>query len=187
VALFSYFYSIKIDACDRRLVNNFYCALFHDLPEVLTRDIISPVKYSVSGLEHIVNNYEVELINKKILPLVPLELRDYFSYLLGLDYESVRKNEFRNRIKNEHMIQAVNNICDYNEDRYEAIDGEALKACDHLAAFTEAALSKNYGISSRELDDGFLIKNKYHQPIGGVNFADIMTSFTKYLTASEGK
>ena len=50
VAFFSYFYSIKQKACDARLQNNFFTALFHDLPEALTRDIISPVKYSVVEL-----------------------------------------------------------------------------------------------------------------------------------------
>jgi putative hydrolase of HD superfamily len=44
VAIFSYFYSLKVNACPKRLESNFFCALFHDLPEALTRDIISPVK-----------------------------------------------------------------------------------------------------------------------------------------------
>ena len=50
VALFGYFYSVKINACEKRLQNNFFVSLFHDLPEALTRDIISPVKYSVDEL-----------------------------------------------------------------------------------------------------------------------------------------
>ena len=40
VAIFGYFFSIKVNACDKRLQNNFFTALFHDLPEALTRDII---------------------------------------------------------------------------------------------------------------------------------------------------
>ena len=54
VALFSYFYSLEVKACDKRLQNNFFTALFHDLPEALTRDIISPVKYSVDELSEII-------------------------------------------------------------------------------------------------------------------------------------
>ncbi|MDR2153221.1 MAG: HD domain-containing protein [Helicobacteraceae bacterium] len=187
VALFSYFYSTAVNACEKRLVNNFYCALFHDLPEVLTRDIISPVKYSVSGLEHIVSNYEAELINTSIIPLIPDNTKEYFLYLLGLIHEGDRyyKNEFKNRIKNEHMTQTVDDINQFNENRYDPIDGAALKACDHLAAFTEAALSKSYGIRSKELENGFSIKDKYRAPISGVNFGDIMLNFEKYLTISE--
>lgn len=60
VAILGYFYSTHIKACDKRLENNFYCALFHDLPEALTRDIISPVKYSVSGLDDIISEYEAK-------------------------------------------------------------------------------------------------------------------------------
>lgn len=50
VAILSYFYSLEIKACEKRLENNFFCALFHDLPESLTRDIISPVKYGIDGI-----------------------------------------------------------------------------------------------------------------------------------------
>ncbi|MDR1910749.1 MAG: HD domain-containing protein [Helicobacteraceae bacterium] len=185
VALFSFFYSTKIGACESRLVNNFYCALFHDLPEVLTRDIISPVKHGIGGLEHIVNNYEIELITGRILPLVPKSLQEQFSYLLGLSNEGDHyyKNEFANRIKNEHMIQVTNDLSAYNSDRFQAIDGEALKACDHLAAFTEAALSMHYGIRSRELDNGLKTVDKYEKigAIGGVDFAKIMRNFENRL------
>jgi putative hydrolase of HD superfamily len=185
VALFSYFYSAKVGACDNRLVNNFYCALFHDLPEVLTRDIISPVKHGVSGLEHIIINYEIELITKRILPLIPDNIKEQFSYLSGLvsDGESYVKNEFANRIKNNHTIEIVKDIENYNENRFSPIDGAALKACDHLAAFTEAALSKSYGIKSKELENGIRIKDEYKTKgaIGGVDFSAIMQDFENGL------
>ncbi|GHV08462.1 hydrolase [Campylobacterota bacterium] len=176
VALFSYFYSIKIDACKTRLVNNFYCALFHDLPEVLTRDIISPVKRSVDGLEHLIGNYEVELIQNRILPLINENIRDDFSYILGLIKEGdhYTKDEFRNRFKNNGVVQSADDLSPYNRDCYETIDGKALKACDHLAAFTEAALSISYGIKSKELESGLRVRDRYHEPIGGVDFGKIM-------------
>ena len=73
VAIMGYFYSIKINACQKRLENNFYCALFHDLPEALTRDIISPVKYSVSGLNDIISEYEIKMVEDEILPYIPAQ------------------------------------------------------------------------------------------------------------------
>ncbi len=44
VAILSYLFSLEIDACPKRGTNNYFTGLFHDLPEVLTKDIISPVK-----------------------------------------------------------------------------------------------------------------------------------------------
>ena len=55
VAILSYFMSLELDnPCRKRLENNFFSGLFHDLPEVLTRDIVSPVKNSVKGLDSII-------------------------------------------------------------------------------------------------------------------------------------
>ena len=58
VAIMSYLCSLEIDACDQRIRNNYFTALFHDLPEILTRDIISPVKKSVDGLDDIIKDIE---------------------------------------------------------------------------------------------------------------------------------
>ncbi|MGH2248669.1 HD domain-containing protein, partial [Enterococcus faecalis] len=79
VALFAYFYSKDVNACDKRLENNFYTALFHDLPEALTRDIISPVKYSVDELSDIIAEYEIIKIEDDILPFIPEGLKEEFS------------------------------------------------------------------------------------------------------------
>ena len=57
VAILAYLFSLEIGACPKRCVNNFFTGLFHDLPEVLTRDIISPVKGSVEGISGIVKEY----------------------------------------------------------------------------------------------------------------------------------
>jgi putative hydrolases of HD superfamily len=152
VAILGYFYSLKIGACEKRLQNNFYCALFHDLPEALTRDIISPVKYSVSGLDDIISEYEIKKIEEDILPYVPSQISQSFQYLLGL-YAENEKNEFLNKI-NEKKIIVVDTLATYNEDRFNAIDGVALKNCDRLSAFIEAALSISHGVKSKELIQG---------------------------------
>jgi putative hydrolase of HD superfamily len=44
VAVLSYLFSLEIGACRKRCYNNYFTGLFHDLPEVLTRDIVHPVK-----------------------------------------------------------------------------------------------------------------------------------------------
>jgi len=182
VAVFSYFYSISIKACPKRLENNFFCALFHDLPEALTRDIITPVKYSVSGMDDIISEYEILKIQDDILPLIPYSLRGEFSYLLGL-YDG-KKDEFLNKIYQKN-IKVVDTLNTYNEDRYNAIDGTALKACDRLAAFVEATLSISHGVKSKELINGAsqtLSKIKENGIINGVDFYKLAVSFEKSLS-----
>jgi len=153
VAVFGYFYSVKINACNKRLENNFFTALFHDLPEALTRDIISPVKYSVDELAQIIAQFEVSQIEDKIMPYIPVDLKQEFSYILGLD-ENNYKDEFENKIIKDGKITIVEDMQRYNLDRYNAIDGKALKQCDKLSAFIEASLSISHGIKSKELVNG---------------------------------
>ena len=152
VAILGYFYSLSIKACDKRLENNFFCALFHDFPEALTRDIISPVKYSVSGLDDIISEFEIKMIEEEILPYLPEGMLKEFKYLLGL-YGDNHKDEFLNKI-NVHEIEIVEDVSPYNDDKYNAIDGLALKNCDRLAAFIEATLSISHGVKSKELVQG---------------------------------
>ena len=170
VAIFGYFYSIEVNACDKRLQNNFFTALFHDLPEALTRDIITPVKYCVDELSEIIAEYELEKIQDDILPNVPESLRSEFSYLLGL-YDGV-KEEFLNKI-NEDKIQLVDDVSKYNQDKYNAIDGLALKQCDKLSAFVEASLSISHGIKSKELVNGKKEILNSLKEVQGINFKAI--------------
>ncbi len=170
VAIFSFFYSLKVNACDKRLENNFFVSLFHDLPEALTRDIITPVKYSVDDLSDIIAEYEIKKINDAILPNIPEFLRDEFCYILGLYKDS--KDEFKNRIY-EDKIEFVDDVSKYNMDKYNAIDGTALKQCDKLSAFVEASLSISHGIKSKELLNGKKQIKKSLREIQGVDFLEI--------------
>ncbi len=171
VAIFSYFYSIKVNACEKRLENNFFTALFHDLPEALTRDIISPVKYSVDELSDLIAEYEISKIEDDILPNVPENIKDEFKYILGL-YDG-KKDEFSNKIIVDNKVQIVESLAPYNENRYEAIDGLALKQCDKLSAFVEASLSISHGIKSKELVNGKKQILQSLLSVDGVNFKAI--------------
>ena len=55
-------YSSGVSFCEKRRYNNFFCGLFHDLPEAVTRDIISPVKQATDGLPQIVKRIEDEMV-----------------------------------------------------------------------------------------------------------------------------
>ena len=190
VAILGYFYSLKIKACDKRLENNFYCALFHDLPESLTRDIISPVKYGIEGLDEIINEYEIKLINDKILPFIPEKFKTEFSYILGMREDRNKmghfiKNEFENRtFKNANIELCSGSLSAFNFDEFGAIDGKALKYCDKLAAFIEAGLSISYGVKSKELESGFMdMFNffKQNKTIDGVNFFELCEALKNEL------
>ena len=170
VAIFAYFFSIEVNACDKRLQNNFFTALFHDLPEALTRDIITPVKYCVDELSDIIAEYEIEKIQEDILPNIPDILHDEFSYILGL-HDGV-KEEFANKIY-EDKILLVDDVSKYNSDKYNAIDGHALKQCDKLSAFVEASLSISHGIKSKELINGKKEILKALKEVQGVDFKAI--------------
>jgi putative hydrolase of HD superfamily len=171
VALFGYFYSVKINACDKRLQNNFFTALFHDLPEALTRDIISPVKYSVDDLSDIISEYEIQKIDDDIMPNVPACMQDEFAYYLGL-YDD-EKDEFLDKIYQEKIEVVHEGLSSYNDNKYNAIDGKALKQCDKLSAFIEASLSISHGIKSKELVQGKKEIMKGLKDIQGVDFKAI--------------
>ena len=173
VAIFGYFYSIDVNACDKRIQNNFFVSLFHDLPEALTRDIITPVKYCVDELSEIIAEYELQKIEDVILPNVPEQLQEEFSYLLGL-YDG-QKEEFLNKIVDNGKIKIVDDISKYNLDRYNCIDGLALKQCDKLSAFVEASLSISHGIKSKELVNGKKEILNGLKEIQGIDFKAIAT------------
>ncbi len=184
VSLLSYFYSIETNLCKKRVENNFFCALFHDLPEALTRDIITPVKYSVTGMNDIISEYEILKIKDDILPLIPHSMRDEFSYILGLYGD--KKDEFLNKI-NQDKILVVDDLDNYNKDIYNAIDGVMLKACDRLAAFIEAAISISHGVKSSELINGkkeTLLKLKENSSINGVDFYELAVDIEEFLNDS---
>ncbi|MBU1487210.1 HD domain-containing protein, partial [bacterium] len=143
VAILSYLCSLQLKACPKRLYNNYFAALFHDIPEALTRDIVSPVKRSVEGLEEIIKEYEQTQLEEKILPLLPSTWHKEMRYFLT--------DEFRGRIlkDGEKEVVAGPKIDKlYNQDEYSPIDGEIIKACDNLAAYIEASLSLEHGIKS---------------------------------------
>jgi putative hydrolase of HD superfamily len=172
VAILSFLLSLQINACNKRMYNNFFAGLFHDIPEVLTKDIISPVKKSVEGLEDIIKEYENLQMEEVLLPLIPTAW--------GQEMKYFTKNEFDNKIKDKkHGISSEDMNKKYNEDKYNPVDGEIIEVCDQLAAFIEATLSINYGITSKHLEQGRKsILDKYGtKKIAGIDFKKMFEYF----------
>jgi putative hydrolases of HD superfamily len=175
VAITSYLLSLENDACTKRLYNNFFTGLFHDLPEVLTKDIIKPVKGSVKGLEDIIKEYEEDQMKTRLFPLLPVSWRKEMRYFT--------QDEFENKVKiNGNIIKGMsfkemNNK--YNKNEFYALDGKLIKACDKLTAFIEADISIKHGITSKHLEEGR--KNIYEdfktKKISGTDFGRLFNYF----------
>ena len=138
-----------------RCCNNFFSGLFHDLPELLTRDIISPVKKSSDALASLIKDFENTELERRIFG--PLRegheecLVETLQYFLGMEVGS----EFRECIRRDGHVTAINGFGElhekHNTDSDDPKDGQLIKACDLLAAFLEANNSIRSGISSPRL------------------------------------
>ena len=135
--------------CSRRFYNNFFCALFHDLPEAVTRDIISPVKQATEGLPSIVKSIEDKIVASELVPLMEDFYRDEILYFTN--------DEFSNRICRDGKVSHVSFDelnTRYNEDAFSPVDGRIVRIADHYSALLEAELSISHGITSKHLRDG---------------------------------
>lgn len=172
VANTAYLCSLDKGMGPKRIYNNYFTALFHDLPEVLTKDIISPVKRSVSGLEDLLESYERELVEDKLLPLLPSQWHRDFEYLLF--------NPFDDRIRRGGVVvQLPGGIGSDCLDEDQPVDGSLIKSCDQFAAFMEAQTSIHYGVRSKTLEEGMLeLRNTLSQKMShGVDFEMLIKRF----------
>jgi len=146
VAILSYLFSLEMKACKRRCINNFFTGLFHDLPEVLTRDVLLPIKKSVEGLEDLIKDYEREQMDERVYPLIPKEWRKEFKLYTLTEFKDIVT------VKNRPFPTDFRDICtNFNDDKYNPRDGAVVHACDKLAAFLEAHLAINNGIRNEQI------------------------------------
>ena len=125
VANMMYLRDLDNGAGSEKIYNDYFTALFHDLPEVLTKDVISPIKTSIDGLEKLLSGYEKEMVSNTLLPLLPEEWHP--------DFLKIIDDPFGDSA---------------------GADGKAIKVCDLMAAYIEAHVSECYGISSKALSAG---------------------------------
>ena len=144
-----------VPLCPKRLFNDFFSALFHDLPEAVTRDIISPVKQATDELPAVVKHIEDEIVRAELVPL----MGDYYAHELMY----FTSDEFANRIvvrdeaRGDEHIETVSwheLNRRYNADDFFPVDGRTVRLADHIAAFIEADSSIRYGITSTHLRGG---------------------------------
>ncbi len=150
VAIFSYLFSCVDGPDSQNTVNNYFTGLFHDLPEVLTRDIINPVKKSVEGLDELIKDYEKSEMDKKIYNLLPEKWH----------------NEMRLYTEDEFEETPLRG-------------GRLVKAADDLGAFIEAYLSIKNGIKNENLENAMMnIRAKYKDfKLPGIDFKILYDRF----------
>jgi putative hydrolases of HD superfamily len=155
VACYSYFCCLVQDAGLPLRQNTFFAGLFHDLPELLTRDIISPVKRSVRSLADLIREYEDKELQRRVLGplsagghgLLAQELEFYLGTELGSEFaNAVREDGAVRRATRDELYAPGAGL-----DAWDGKDGETMKVCDSLAAFIEAYTALRNGISSEQL------------------------------------
>ncbi|MEP9412044.1 MAG: HD domain-containing protein [Candidatus Brocadia sp.] len=174
VAILSYLFSLEIKSCAQRCINNYFTGLFHDLPEVLTRDIISPVKRSVEGIGDLIKEYEKEQMEKEVYGLIPKEWHSEITMFTENEFDSiVTLHQKRKKVTSEDINDK------YNDDKFNPRDGELVKASDSLAGFIEVSVAIRNGSASPELQEARLsLKKQYEKTrIAGINFGEIYADF----------
>ncbi len=156
VAMLSYLLTLDKGFNRERLVNNYFTGLFHDLPEVLTRDVINPVKRSVEGLGDIIKGYEKEEMQRRIYNILPSSWHSQIKMYTEDEFSQLK-------FDNGEVIR----------------DGGLVKAADDLAAFIEAYLSLQNGVFNRDLEKAKeeILKGYSLKVAAGINFNEIYKDF----------
>lgn len=179
VAILSFLFSMQLDPspCPKRVYNNFFGGLFHDLPEAVTRDIISPVKRAVSGLPEAIGKIEQEMVNDSIYPLLERSWKKEFNYFTKDEFKSKIKNHKDNKRLKKVSSDAINQH--YNSDNYDPIDGELIEAADKFAAFLEAYATLNYSFASKHFWDGLygIAGKEKRRVIAGIDMGTLYADF----------
>lgn len=179
VAMVSYLFSLEIGACPKRRVNNYFIGLFHDLPEVLTKDIISPVKRAAMGMDRFIKDLEREDMERRIYgpELIPKSWQP--------ELRMFTEDEFLSKVTIYGAVchttsEAIS--VSYKDDRYNHVDGELIKAADELATLMEAYLALENGISNPQLQKAVQEKKLLNddKTIAGIDIGKAYEDFKKF-------
>ncbi|MGL4563442.1 MAG: HD domain-containing protein [Brevinema sp.] len=173
VAVLSYFFSISADACKKRIYNNFFTGVFHDLPEVFTRDIISPLKTNIPGLGDMIKEIEHQEINKKFKMLIPDYLHEELFYFINDEFSNMT---VENNVHVEHFGDIPK---DKNEDKFNPRDGSLVRLADHLSAFVEADMALKNGSTALDFVNAKakIIEKYFCKKISGLDVRPLFLDF----------
>lgn len=174
VAMITLLISKSLNFPEYRQYNNFF-ALFHDLPEAVTRDIISPVKRATGYFPEAIKQIEDLVMGENLFPLMDCFYIPEVMHYLADEFE------------NKALVNGKTIVCDFNAlqtqyctPEFKPIDGKLVRVADHISAFIEADRSIAYGISSEHLIRGresLLQKYRNAEPINNFDVADFFSKF----------
>ena len=175
VAMITLLISKSLNFPEYRQYNNFFAALFHDLPEAVTRDIISPVKRATGYFPEAIKQIEDLVMGENLFPLMDCFYIPEVMHYLADEFE------------NKALVNGKTIVCDFNAlqtqyctPEFKPIDGKLVRVADHISAFIEADRSIAYGISSEHLIRGresLLQKYRNAEPINSFDVADFFSKF----------
>ncbi len=70
ITFFTYLLACEEKVDENTMSDMFLTALFHDIPESITWDIITPTKKSVNGLESIIESIEEDMVHEHLLSFI---------------------------------------------------------------------------------------------------------------------
>jgi len=143
-----------INFSDRLIYSTFFTALLHDLPEIITRDIISTLKDILGRKE--IRKVEIEGLENEVLNLLPTYIADEIRVFLGLlpTGRALEINEFTDRVyKNGKLLKVEGNYkLLWEEKEGYPVWGSLIKFADLLAAYYEAYYTLRHGLRNEELE-----------------------------------
>jgi putative hydrolase of HD superfamily len=94
---FSYVLSFLEHKNDDETLKMLMIALFHDIPEAITGDVITPTKNAIPGFSEILNEIETELVDEQLLHEIKhcrfsSQIRSYMTDPWGSDEGKILKN-----------------------------------------------------------------------------------------------
>ena len=203
--LFLHYISMSLRKNCRHLIENtFWGALFHDLPEAATRDIVKPVKEELQkkGQEDLIRKTEMELFRELLMNIYdrngPSHINHKKLYRTIVYYSTgvidvaeaalEDDSEFKDRFIDSDQVIFEDNedfidLCSLSEDKKQ-VSGRMIKLSDILAAYVEAFQSMKAGIQDDEFDRAIrkirdlITQNKIDLEFYGVNLKHILTDIT---------
>lgn len=125
-----------------RRYHAFFGGLFHDLPEVFTRDVVSPVKHGAK-IDGILKKVERSWFQRRLEPMLPDWLYHELSFF-ALDEFSDKTwppSDWPDHLE-----------CHDSARKGTAHPGSIIEVCDEFVGFMEAFKSIQFGVSSDELE-----------------------------------
>lgn len=93
-ACFSYFISLEQEPNNEKLATDrFFMGIYHDLAEVWTTDIPSPIKDAIPGLREATEKYERKMLENNLYAVVPEFLAKRLKEIMFEEPENVKKHK----------------------------------------------------------------------------------------------